>query len=247
MTFSAEWKDILDEVDNFTRLNSGIVWFRGISISSEELNSGLFRLNISDQSSDYINLEKQMYSYFKNLGHLLLSNEEGWKLLYSMQHHGVRTRLLDWSESFAVGLFFASKDWNKGSACIWMLNPIKLNNLSMSKSEIISPTKTDYWRMFANEGQNSIAIFPIKNNLRISSQHGVFTVQGNSLKPLEKEFADTLQNSDGLKKIELSMNVREDAFNFLRLNGINYFSLFPDLDGLAKYINLTHINTSWFR
>jgi hypothetical protein len=245
MAYSVEWKSILDEVDDFSRENYGIVWYRGITYSDHKLDSGLFRLKISDSVQDYINLEEQMYRYFKSLGHLLSSNEEGWKLLYSMQHHGVRTRLLDWTESFAVGLFFATSNWTRGKAAVWMLNPLQLNLVSGGKEEIIAPSKVDYWDRFTNIDQKTIAIYPIKNNTRIAAQHGVFTVQGNTLLSLEDEFKESLISQRALKKIELSIDVREDALNFLRQNGINNFSLFPDLDGLAKYINDIHINPSW--
>ncbi len=247
MAYSAHWKQILDEVSEFNIQNSGIVWYRGLSNSTHELNSGLFRLKLGNDITAYINLEEQMYKYFKNLGHLLHSDEpdeKGWKLLYTMQHHGVRTRLLDWSESFSVALFFATRNWKSENACIWLLNPTKLNKESISREEIISPLKMDYWEKFSNPEQKTIAIYPIKNNLRITAQHGVFTVQGNSLLPLDKEFGK-LFDLGGIKKIVLPITVREDALNYLRQNGVNYFSIFPDLDGLAKHINELHIQPSW--
>lgn len=246
MAFSDKWKEILDEVDSFSKENHGIIWYRGINNADYKLDSGLFRLQISNDVKDYISLEQQMYNYFKSLGALLHSGEEGWKLLYTMQHHGVRTRLLDWTESFAVALFFAISNWNGcDKAVIWMLNPLKLNMESTGNEEILSPIKMDYRIMFQNPSQRTIAIYPIKNNLRIAAQHGVFTVQGNSLQSLEDEFKSSLIDKGKMKKIELPIEIREDAICYLRHNGINYFSLFPDLDGLAKHINEIHIKPAW--
>lgn len=246
LAFSDAWKDILDEVDGFSKENYGVTWYRGINSVEYKLNSGLFRLKISDDVRDYISLEEQMYNYFKSLGALLHSGEEGWKLLYTMQHHGVKTRLLDWTESFAVALFFAICHWNgHDKAAIWMLNPLKLNLESTRKEEIFLPSKMDFRDMFKNPSQKTIAIYPIKNNLRIIAQHGVFTVQGNSLQSLEDEFKISLIDKGKMKKIDLPIEVREDAIYYLRQNGINYFSLFPDLDGLAKHINEIHIKPAW--
>lgn len=246
MAFLDVWKEILDEVDSFSKKNHGIIWYRGINSVDYKLDSGLFRLQISDDVRDYISLEEQMCIYFKSLGALLHCEEESWRLLYTMQHHGVKTRLLDWTESFAVALYFAISNWNgHGKAVIWMLNPLKLNLESTGKEEILLPSKMDYRDMFQNPSQRTIAIYPIKNNLRITAQHGVFTVQGNSLLSIEDEFESSLIDKGKMKKIELPIEVREDAICYLRHNGINYFSLFPDLDGLAKHINEIHIRPAW--
>ncbi|WP_258832393.1 FRG domain-containing protein [Peribacillus frigoritolerans] len=246
MGFSASWKDIMDEVDDFSKLNSGLVWFRGHSNSTYSLDSGLFRLKIGTQIKEYIELELQMFHYFKSLGYLQdLEERNDWTIVYSMQHHGLRTRLLDWSESFVVALFFATLGWNKGDCCIWMVNPEKLNQESIGVSQIKLPIKNDFIKKHSELNLKSRAIFPNKSNQRIVAQHGVFTVQGNSLKPLESEFGDILYKNGGLKKINLPMEIREDVYHFLRLNGINHFSLFPDLDGLSRHINDIHIKPSW--
>lgn len=239
--YSENWKSILDDVHSFGYNTS--IWFRGLNSDRHKLNSGLFRLNF-DSITEYIVLESQLFTYYKNLGYLLHKEEAPWNLLYSMQHNGVKTRLLDWTESFAVALFFATEGWKTGSVRIWMLKPLELNNLVRDKPEIISPSKIKYPEAYKSDSDhiNSLAIYPIKNGKRIIAQHGVFTIQGNAGKPLEEEHHGELTHSGILKHIDLPLEVREDAYQFLKHNGINKYSLFPDLDGLSKYINDTIIS-----
>ncbi|MBC8016085.1 MAG: FRG domain-containing protein [Sporomusaceae bacterium] len=237
--YSQAWKDILDTVDDFMENAAGCIWFRGHSDGSYPLKSGLFRLDFSG-IEQYIDFERKLYTYYKDMGHLLHNNESSWQLLYSLQHHGGKTRLLDWTESFAVAVYFAVCGWKSGNACIWLLKPKELNVLSAGNGEIISPVQHD-WPHFEEyiigNPCNSIAIYPMKNTIRSCTQHGVFTVQGNGMKALDQEFDGCLIGQGYLKAIELHDNIREDALRFIQQNGIHHFSLFPELDGLAKYLN----------
>lgn len=239
--YSRAWVDILNKVDDFMAKSSGVVWFRGHSNSKHVLKSGLFRAELPS-IADYLALESNYYQYYKSLGYLLHDNAEGWELVYSLQHHGGRTRLLDWSESFGAALYFAMANWTGEGASVWMLDPLELNYLAVGKKTIISPSPTAYSypeAYLSGEAVPSIAVYPIKNTQRICAQLGVFTVQGNYLEPLDKEFDGRLIQHGWLEAIVLSNEVRQDALRFMKQNGISHFSLFPDLDGLAAHLNNT--------
>jgi hypothetical protein len=47
-----------------------------------------------------------------------------------MQHVGVPTRLLDWTESAAVALYFAVHPREDKDGAVWLLDPVELNKLS---------------------------------------------------------------------------------------------------------------------
>lgn len=239
--YTSDFVTLLNTVDDFSERADNVVWFRGHSSTAYELDSGLFRLD-SNNKDEFIQIEKQLYNHFLNEGVLLNNGYKEWELLYSMQHYGVKTRLLDWTSSLVVALFFASLNWKTGTSRIWMLNPIKLNEKAIKQKAILSPFNLEFSQL--NELENSVAIYPIKNTQRINAQHGFFTVQGNSLKPLDDEFDGSLLEEGILSYIDISIDLKEDINKFLSQNGINYFSIFPDLEGLAKHLNKTLIKPS---
>lgn len=229
---------LLNAVDEFMSRASGNVWFRGQSHIDQDLNSGLFRLQLPSLRQ-YLTLERELYQYYQSLGYLLHNGLSGWDLMYSMQHHGVKTRLLDWTESFSVAVYFALRHWRRPSACIWMLDPVKLNVLSTGQHKIFLPQECRPYpeEYEADEKIGTVAVYPVRNTKRINMQHGIFTIQGNGLCPLDQEFGGSLVKEGYLKKIAMSADVRQDAMKFIKLNGVNHFYLFPDLDGLAVYLN----------
>ncbi|AHM66873.1 hypothetical protein PPSQR21_032340 [Paenibacillus polymyxa SQR-21] len=241
MAYSSEWFNILNTVDNFCK---GIhrVWFRGHSDSEFQLKSGLFR--IADKTLDYyLNFELLAYRQFLNLGHLHHS-EKDWNLLYLMQHHGVRTRLLDWSESFTTALYFARLSWNgEGDACVWMLDPSALNKLTLGAPQYVMPYEgVSYEDYLFNKNEaefhnNSIALYATRNDSRMVNQQGVFTLQGNSMLSLDQEHDEILKNEGKLVKVILPLSTIDDIDNYLLQAGVTDYTMFPDLDGLARQIN----------
>lgn len=246
MGYSSRWKEILDEVADFEdRSQGGYIWFRGHSNEDYKLLSGLYRCTqLGDNLDNYFQYEKKLYKDFLDWGYLH-HKEKGWNLLYLMQHHGVRTRLFDWSESFAVSLHFAFSMWNpeQSNACIWLLDPMKLNSFSIGRASLYSPPfeYTEFLQEPSYLGR-TVALMPTKSTERMISQHGVFTVQGNTLLGLNEELQSTYSSAnDCLKKMVLTEDLYKDAERYLKHSGVNPFSIFPDLDGLARYINNTAI------
>ena len=64
----------------------------------------------------------------------------------------------------------------------------------------------------------------------------MFTLQGNSLVSLENEFDGELTDQGVLKHIDLPDSLREDVRLYLEHAGVNRFTLFPDLEGLADHL-----------
>lgn len=243
MGYSNKWKEILDEIADFedSSINKSI-WFRGHGNSDYRLLSGLYRTQGFNENLDnYSKYEKDLYKGFLDWGYLQ-HKERDWNLLYLMQHHGVKTRLLDWSESISIALHFAFSGWNpeQKNSCIWLLDPYKLNFYSLGNAHLYSPTfKYEQFLKEPNLLGRTVALAPTKSTERMISQQGVFTIQGRTLSGLDEELNLTFNSSasECLKRIVLTDEVFEDVQRYLKHSGVNPFIIFSDLGGLARYVN----------
>jgi hypothetical protein len=187
-------------------------------------------------------------------GHL-----SSWDVLFMMQHHGVPTRLLDWTETFAVALYFAviaPLPTSTAQRVIWMLNPFHLNaetwphDISKGNADLIDPknlgwdSKTKqyytYDEILTEDGLFEFdlptAIYPQLKNNRLLAQRGSFTIWGDGYEPLDSRFPPEDSTQNVLRCVELADDAMEDARHFLSLAGIDQHLLFPDLSGLASWL-----------
>ena len=215
---------------------SPVPFFRGHSSPNHRLMPGLFRPTASGPYNVYD--EKNFYYEFRaRAGALLNPSFTSWDVLFLMQHHGVPTRLLDWTESFATALYFALEGATS-EADIWMLDPYLLNLEKEKTQNIIdveSHFKAEYFDLFieprggSSLPRTAVAIYPRRQIARLASQHGLFTLH------LTNEALEDL-DEPWLTRFRLSAPAVSDARRFLQVMGVNDFSLFPDLDGLSRFL-----------
>ena len=107
----------------------GPIWYRGQSKSTWKLKPRLMRRGSRTSESHLINRFKQ------NATSIITQTPQGeFEWLFIMQHHSVPTRLLDWSESPLVALFFAVSE-GRSDAALWLLQPCVLNEKSNFRPE----------------------------------------------------------------------------------------------------------------
>jgi hypothetical protein len=100
------------------------VWFRGHSDASWRLEPGIFRRG---ENGDYLFDEYNMLGEMRLMRPLEADQyPTTFDWLVMCQHYGLPTRLLDWSESVLVGLFFAIHDDSVDGA-LFALKPALLN------------------------------------------------------------------------------------------------------------------------
>lgn len=188
--------------------------------------------------------EASLLARFKQSAALLTvakpANSFDWVFL--MQHYGVPTRLLDWSENPLVALYFAvSEVEHENDAAIWMLRPNKLN----TNAHINDKDEPDYIPSFDDEEvqgystervriDKRMQLFPIatiatRNNPRIQAQLGTFTIHHNEPIPIE-EVGDGSQ----CKKIIVPHKDKEKVREELSLLGMNRLSLFPEIASISE-------------
>ncbi len=245
-----QWQKILAEVRQHQRVlakaGCDTPFYRGHRDASWKLRCGLGR---GSRVRSRNTIESVLYYDFMSLGGPLFPRKvSSWDVAFAMQHHGLPTRLLDWTATFAVALHFAIASHTKqpprkasNAACIWMLDPFDLNAHAGGEAVIFNPSidlKGDYYENFII-GSKSLdtpvmAINPTRVSPRQAAQRSVFTLHNDIWTPLE-DFAP-----NQLKKIEIPETCFPDAIAFLHLAGINEYSLFPDLDGLARQLRHEH-------
>ena len=253
----------------FWALGAGSDWvFRGQRDENWDISSSLERVKPTwykgskEEIGDFLGYsEVKLYNKFServeqfaSIGDAAADTVLG--KLALMQHHGVPTRLIDWTESPYVAAYFAVEDATaeEGSCAVWAISSgwcqeksamAVRKKMKLSKEQF--PNSTDFSLDEILNGtiitENILLVAPLrplKLNIRISSQQGLFLCPGE----INVSFMDNLKalGEKDLPKIlykfvfpnSLRSEILYDLFNM----NIGPQTLFPGLDGFAKSIKL---------
>ena len=167
-----------------------------------------------------------------------------WEWYHLMQHYGLPTRLLDWTESALVGLYFALQTSEKSrQPCVWVLNPYWLSFKSVNQriifhSDAAPQVNQDadlpdrYLYNSYNLPENPIAIAPPYINQRITAQRSVFTLHGSDQTPLNRLWEG--EQDKYLAQMLISLEDRDNMMDQVYLCGFTESVIFPDLEGLSR-------------
>lgn len=160
--------------------------------------------------------EKRALESFKrqarpHLGHTPSTDLE-W--LAIAQHHGMSTRLLDWTESLLVAAYFAvAEAGTKGDAVIYGVSDLR----AITKAEERNPFNS-----------KAVGVYrPPHISPRIPAQRSVFTAHPDPT---------TTFSTPNLVEWRISQDACAKIKKVLDACAINEASLFPDIDGLSRYL-----------
>ena len=213
-----------------SRFSDHSTLYRGVSKSEYALIPSIgrenFKLLNTLPESTLQKFEKDLILLFQanSYQHLRHNNLPLLELLAFGQHHGFKTRLLDWTKSALAALFFAVEKNPNDNGKVFLF---KSRSHKYLNSDSVCEIKD-----LADINQNSMFI-PLNSTPRINVQQGLFMVFDKPNEPYE---------NDKITYIEIHHKDKPKIQKEFYLLGINNYTLFPDIDGITKFLNWEKYN-----
>ena len=203
--------------------------------------------------------------HFHNYSHYIPCEKDKIEWLSIMQHYGTATRLLDCTYSFYVALFFAldsiiqSRNSKKIKfSAIWAFDSkwlYKYCRKKLSRNEkqqynftkyedVTTDVKKDNYFLF-NRKRKIPSVYPVnafKRNKRLTIQQGVFLSPGDIKRSFILNLKTVAEGDEPQKhlfyiRLPNDKKFLESAIRELNRMNMNSATLFPGLDGFARYLN----------
>ena len=187
-------KEIIRITQNDNEGNTYFQWYRGHADKEWELIPKVQRSFVGSEEDlfrkerYYTNDFQARASVFKSPA-LPIDEYANWLTL--MQHYGLPTRLLDWSRSPLVALYFAVSDESQcdKDGCIWMLTPGKLNESQhLEKPSMIDGKEYD--NVYIYNTKHKIIATMIYSAFR----RWKFSSEPNAITPEDRKFAHRFED-----------------------------------------------------
>jgi len=209
------------------------LWFRGADREHDPIPS-LFRYEYANES--------EIRREFRRRGIQMVAEREPqdeWEWYFLMRHHNAPTRLLDWTDSALIALYFALRSPLPEATppAVWVLNPAKLNEVVCNTDSIVLSNEPQAAGYLPQPGREElrpelpIAVDPIHVSRRLAVQRSRFTIHGCDRNGL---ITIAARHAGILFRIGIESNSASTILNDLRTCGVSETTIFPDLEGLSR-------------
>ncbi len=220
--------------------------FRGMADASNDLTTSLMRLGGSAEK-----LESHLLRNFrKYAGRESVPYDSVWNWLAVAQHHGLPTRLLDWTYSPYVALHFATEELEKYhlDGVIWCVDYVRTNQLLPERlKRLLQEESADVFTAemlrraagtladFDRLAEEEFVVFfePPSLDDRIVNQFALFSLMSSLSVRLDQWLA---AHSDCYRRIIIPASLKWEVRDKLDQANITERVLFPGLDGLSRWL-----------
>ena len=166
-----------------------------------------------------------------------------------MRHYGAPTRLLDWTYSFFIALYFAAES-AEGDFAVWAIDVRWCNTQSKLRLAKAGVSDVDhricrdphyqkietFKLLFCREPPEPLVsrINPFVLNQRLAVQKGLFLCPGDVSQTFESNLEDLPDSESPVIKMTLDESLHREVLRRLHYMNIARDTLFPDLGGLAQ-------------
>ncbi len=223
--------------------------YRGVAGTDRRLLTSLDRLGGTEPAHTKVHLEEHLLRNFIRYGKPFLPEQRDnlWETMVIAEHHGLPTRLLDWTHSPLVAAHFATLAPRSGTdRMIWRLDwkmvhtrfglrdvVFLVEDLASLLRERKMPEAWDFLRgQIAPEQQFVCLLEPPALTERLSVQAGAFTFSCRTTEALDEILTDA-----GIENALTSFIIPSSRVDYLRdqldFCTLSERRLFPGLDGVA--------------
>ncbi|MFC5049059.1 FRG domain-containing protein [Rubritalea spongiae] len=221
-------KYIIESLEHFhkilryTRHHNGIgYWFRG------QANEEWKLLPKAGRTDFYLPEDKDLGRFNawqdEAFPYISIQTDNKWEALAYAQHHGLATRLLDWTANPLVAAYFAVSAEPESNGIIYCYSPKKVVDIDTAKLN--------------QSNLHGCALITKALDGRMLNQKGLFTVHSPPNETIEAQIDENIPDIKNLCELHIPSSLKSEIRLQLSDYGITEHFIYPDVEGVSRHIN----------